>query len=158
MRLKVLSCVLTAALCFGGLIGCSGSSGETSLADTGSAEQSDEAAKAAEEAAAQAEAEKKAAEEEAARVEAERKAAEEAAKAEAEEKARQEAAAAEAAAEAQAQAEAQAEDTNGYTVYITETGKKYHNGGCRHVKKSKIAIDINDARAQGYEPCSVCNP
>ena len=154
MWLKVLSCVLTAALCFGGLIGCSGSSGETSLADTGSAEQSDEAAKAA----AQAEAEKKAAEEEAARVEAERKAAEEAAKAEAEEKARQEAAAAEAAAEAQAQAEAQAEDTNGYTVYITETGKKYHSGGCRHVKKSKIAIDINDARAQGYEPCSVCNP
>ena len=114
--------------------------------------------KAAEEAAAQAEAEKKAAEEEAARVEAERKAAEEAAKADAEEKARQEAAAAEAAAEAQAQAEAQAEDTNGYTVYITETGKKYHSGGCRHVKKSKIAIEINDARAQGYEPCSVCNP
>ncbi len=76
----------------------------------------------------------------------------------AEEEARQEAAAAEAAAEAQAQAEAQAEDTNGHAVYITETGKKYHSGGCRHVKKSKIAIDINDARAQGYEPCSVCNP
>lgn len=194
MRLKVLSCVLAGVLCFGGLIGCSGSSGgEQSLADTGSAEQSDEAAKAAEEAkraeeealaqaeadrkaaeeaaakaeadrkaaeeaAAQAEAEKKAAEEEAARVEAERKAAEEAAKAEAEEKARQEAAAAEAAAEAQAQAEAQAEDTNGYTVYITKTGEKYHSGGCRYLKKSKIAIDINDARAQGYEPCSVCNP
>ena len=145
MRLKVLSCVLVGVLCFGGLIGCSGSSGaEQSLASTGSTEQSVEAAKAAEE--------------EAAHVEAERKAAEEAAKAEAEEKARQEAAAAEAAAEAQAQAEAQAEDTNGYTVYITETGKKYHSGGCRHVKKSKIAIDINDARAQGYEPCSVCNP
>ena len=161
MWLKVLSCVLTAALCFGGLIGCSGSSGETSLADTGSAEQSDEAAKAAEEAKraeeealARAEADREAAEEAAAKAEADRKAA----KAEAEEKARQEAAAAEAAAEAQAQAEAQAEDTNGYTVYITETGKKYHSGGCRHVKKSKIAIDIDDARAQGYEPCSVCNP
>ena len=35
---------------------------------------------------------------------------------------------------------------------------KYHSGGCRHVKKSKIALDIDDARAQGYEPCSVCNP
>ena len=180
MRLKVLSCVLAGVLCFGGLIGCSGSSGgEQSLADTGAVEQSDEAAKAAEEAkraeeealakaeadrkaaeeaAAQAEAEKKAAEEEAARVEAERKAAEEAAKAEAEEKARQEAAAAEAAAEAQAQVEAQAGDTNGYTVYITKTGEKYHSGGCRYLKKSKIAIDINDASAQGYEPCSVCNP
>lgn len=76
----------------------------------------------------------------------------------AEEKARQEAAAAESAAEARAQAEAQAEDTNGYTVYITKTGEKYHSGGCRYLKKSKIAIDINDARAQGYEPCSVCNP
>ena len=72
MWLKVLSCVLTAALCFGGLIGCSGSSGETSLADTGSAEQSDEAAKAAEEA-------KRAVEEALARAEADRKAAEEAA-------------------------------------------------------------------------------
>ena len=50
MKFRVLSCVLAAALCFGGLIGCSGSSGETSLADTGSVEQSDEAAKAAEEA------------------------------------------------------------------------------------------------------------
>ena len=112
-----------------------------------------EAEEAAALAAEQEEAERKRAEEEA-----ERKAAEEAAKAEAEEKARQEAAAAEAAAEAQAQAEAQAEDTNGYTVYITKTGEKYHSGGCRYLKKSKIAIDINDARAQGYEPCSVCNP
>ena len=177
MKFRVLSCVLAAVLCFGGVVGCSGSSGETLLANTGSAEQSDGAAeetkraeeealakaeadrKAAEEAAAKAEADRKAAEEAAAQAEAEKKAAaEEAAKAEAEEKARQEAAAAKAAAEAQAQAEAQAEDTNGYTVYITETGKKYHSGGCRHVKKSKIAIDINDARAQGYEPCSVCNP
>ena len=64
----------------------------------------------------------------------------------------------EAAAEAQAQADARAEDVNGYIVYITERGKKYHSDGCRHLKKSKIAIDINDARAQGYEPCSVCNP
>ena len=168
MKFRVLSCVLAAALCFGGLIGCSGSSGETSLADTGSVEQSDEAAKAAEEAKraeeealAKVEADRKAAEEAAAKAEADRKAAEEAAaQAEAEKKAAEEeaAAAAEAAAEAQAQAEAQAEDTNGYTVYITKTGEKYHSGGCRDLKKSKIAIDITDARAQGYEPCSVCNP
>ena len=72
MKFRVLSCVLAAALCFGGLIGCSGSSGETSLADTGSVEQSDEAAKAAEEA-------KRAEEEALAKVEADRKAAEEAA-------------------------------------------------------------------------------
>ena len=72
MKFRVLSCVLAAALCFGGLIGCSGSSGETSLADTGSVEQSDEAAKAAEEA-------KRAEEEALAKAEADRKAAEEAA-------------------------------------------------------------------------------
>lgn len=110
--------------------------------------------KAAEEAAEQAEAERKAAEE-AARAEEERKAAEEAARVEAEEKARKEA---EAAAAAQAEEQAAKSSESSYTVYITKTGEKYHSGGCRYLKKSKIAIDLNDAKAQGYDPCSVCNP
>ncbi|MEP0814480.1 MAG: thermonuclease family protein [bacterium] len=46
----------------------------------------------------------------------------------------------------------------GRTVYITKTGAKYHLGSCRYLKKSKIAIDIDDAVARGYSPCSVCNP
>ena len=50
------------------------------------------------------------------------------------------------------------EENNTYTVYITENGSKYHKDGCRYLWNNKIAIDINDAIAEGYEPCSVCNP
>lgn len=49
------------------------------------------------------------------------------------------------------------EDTS-YTVYITEYGSKYHSSGCRYLWNSKIAIDINEAISEGYEPCSICNP
>ncbi len=47
---------------------------------------------------------------------------------------------------------------NSHTVYITNTGSKYHSGGCRYLKKSKIAISESDAISQGYSACSVCNP
>jgi competence protein ComEC len=43
------------------------------------------------------------------------------------------------------------------TVYITETGSKYHKDGCRYLRKSKIPISLDDAK-QGYDPCSVCDP
>lgn len=46
--------------------------------------------------------------------------------------------------------------SNSRTVYITKTGDKYHAGGCRYLKKSKIAIDLSDAKAQGYTACAVC--
>lgn len=46
----------------------------------------------------------------------------------------------------------------GVTVYITQTGSKYHMYGCRYLSKSKIAISLSNAKAQGYGPCSVCNP
>lgn len=44
------------------------------------------------------------------------------------------------------------------TVYITRTGEKYHRDGCRYLSKSKIPISLAEAKARGYEPCSVCNP
>lgn len=44
------------------------------------------------------------------------------------------------------------------TVYITDTGTKYHSAGCRHLSKSKIAISLEDAKARGYTPCGVCKP
>jgi hypothetical protein len=44
------------------------------------------------------------------------------------------------------------------TVYITNTGEKYHREGCRHLAKSKIAIKKSDAIARGYEACKVCRP
>ncbi|MEY8460678.1 hypothetical protein AALA69_06045 [Eggerthellaceae bacterium 24-137] len=138
----------------------------------------------AEEPKAQAEAEEQAriAAEERARAEAEEKA-----DAEAKAKAEEEAAAAKAQAEAEAKAkkeaaakkkakaekkkkeeaeakrreaeeEAAKSAESSRTVYITNTGSKYHSGGCRHLKKSKIAIGYNEARSQGYEPCGVCSP
>lgn len=87
----------------------------------------------------------------AAEQEAARQAAEAAAKAEAEAAAAAEAAAREA-------AQAQSSVNNEYTVYITKTGEKYHASGCQYLKKSKIPISESDARAQGYTPCSKCNP
>lgn len=47
---------------------------------------------------------------------------------------------------------------NGGVVYITKSGKKYHSYGCRFLKKSCIEISLENAKAKGYEPCSVCNP
>lgn len=44
------------------------------------------------------------------------------------------------------------------TVYITETGNKYHTSGCRYLSKSKIAITLDEAKARGYTPCGVCKP
>ncbi len=42
------------------------------------------------------------------------------------------------------------------TVYITRTGKKYHQAGCRYLK-SQSPISLTDAKVR-YSPCSVCNP
>ena len=42
-------------------------------------------------------------------------------------------------------------------VYITDTGKKYHNSGCRYLNDSCHEISKADAEAQGYEPCKVCH-
>lgn len=42
-------------------------------------------------------------------------------------------------------------------VYVTKTGIKYHQAGCRYLKDSMIKIKLKDAKKQGYEPCSVCN-
>lgn len=70
---------------------------------------------------------------------------------------------AEAAAEAQRQADAaaaaqaqQQSQQNEETVYITNTGEKYHRDGCQYLSKSKHAISLSDAQARGYTPCSRC--
>ena len=43
-------------------------------------------------------------------------------------------------------------------VYITRSGKKYHSEGCTYLSKSKISITLKKAKAEGYTPCSKCNP
>jgi len=44
------------------------------------------------------------------------------------------------------------------TVYITNTGKKYHSSGCRYLSKSRIPISLTSAKKRGHTPCSVCRP
>ena len=51
-----------------------------------------------------------------------------------------------------------ADDNGQMIVYITNTGKKYHLDGCSSLSKSKIAITLDEAKAEGYTPCSKCNP
>lgn len=82
-----------------------------------------------------------------------------AAQAEAERVAAAQAEADRAAAEAQKKAEVEAAQAqNSYTVYITETGEKYHRDGCQYLRQSQIAITKSDAINAGYTPCSRCNP
>lgn len=47
---------------------------------------------------------------------------------------------------------------NDIAVYITKTGSKYHEDGCKYLVKSKIQISLTDAIDRGYGACSVCNP
>ncbi len=49
------------------------------------------------------------------------------------------------------------EDSQSITVYVTKTGAKYHVGSCRYLSKSKIPVNLKDAKAR-YSACSVCRP
>lgn len=42
------------------------------------------------------------------------------------------------------------------TVYITDTGGKYHNYGCQYLSQSCHSISLSNAQAQGYSSCSRC--
>ena len=44
------------------------------------------------------------------------------------------------------------------TVYVTKTGKKYHDKNCVHLSKSSIAISLEDAVAKGFIACKNCMP
>lgn len=45
-----------------------------------------------------------------------------------------------------------------FTVYVTDTGEKYHRAGCSYLKKSSNPMSLSSAKAAGYTPCSRCNP
>lgn len=49
-------------------------------------------------------------------------------------------------------------DNQSITVYVTKTGSKYHRDGCQYLRQSRIPISLDNAHAQGYGPCSKCNP
>lgn len=44
------------------------------------------------------------------------------------------------------------------TVYVTNSGTKYHRAGCSHLKSSKIEMDKDAAIAAGYTACKSCKP
>lgn len=48
--------------------------------------------------------------------------------------------------------------TTSETVYITQTGKDYHRGGCGSLRKSKILLSLQAAMKRGYGPCALCKP
>jgi micrococcal nuclease len=43
------------------------------------------------------------------------------------------------------------------TVYVTKTGEKYHQAGCRSLARSSIPMTLKDA-ATRYGACSICRP
>lgn len=45
---------------------------------------------------------------------------------------------------------------NAQTVYITDSGKKYHAKNCSVAKTGKKGIALKDAKKDGYDPCKVC--
>ena len=51
--------------------------------------------------------------------------------------------------------QAQAED-HSFTVYITNTGSKYHVKGCQYLKSIKEEMTEQEALNRNYEPCSRC--
>jgi micrococcal nuclease len=44
------------------------------------------------------------------------------------------------------------------TVYITNSGTRYHLEGCSSLRRSRIALSLNDAVNRGYTPCGICRP
>jgi len=43
------------------------------------------------------------------------------------------------------------------TVYITNSGTKYHSAGCRYLRSSSVPMKLSDA-SRGHSPCSACHP
>lgn len=50
------------------------------------------------------------------------------------------------------------EDEDSETVYITDTGSKYHRSGCQYLRSSRHAISKSNAISNGYGACSRCHP
>lgn len=43
-------------------------------------------------------------------------------------------------------------------VYITKSGRKYHQWGCRFLQNSAIPSSLLQVKKEGYTPCSACRP
>lgn len=49
-------------------------------------------------------------------------------------------------------------DSNAVTVYVTDTGSKYHMAGCQYLRQSQHARTLSQAKSEGYTACSRCHP
>ena len=49
-------------------------------------------------------------------------------------------------------------DDSSVMVHVTDTGTKYHSAGCSYLSKSEHEITLEEAKEQGFKPCSKCNP
>ena len=43
-------------------------------------------------------------------------------------------------------------------VVVTPTGKKYHRPDCRTLHQEMRWLSVEQAKAEGYQPCKVCRP
>lgn len=50
-----------------------------------------------------------------------------------------------------------ASNNGNVTVYVTNTGKRYHRANCSYLKSCK-SLSLSDAVARGYSACSRCKP
>ncbi len=44
------------------------------------------------------------------------------------------------------------------TVYVTQSGTKYHRESCSALSRSKIPLALENAIGKGYLPCGICHP
>jgi micrococcal nuclease len=44
------------------------------------------------------------------------------------------------------------------TVYVTNSGQRYHREWCSSLRRSRIPLTLGEAVRSGYGPCSLCNP
>lgn len=49
------------------------------------------------------------------------------------------------------------DDGNSQMVWVGDSGTKYHNESCRTLKGNKHQITLQQALAEGREPCKVCH-
>ncbi len=44
------------------------------------------------------------------------------------------------------------------TVYVTQSGTKYHRESCSALSRSKLPLSLENAIGKGYLPCGICHP
>lgn len=51
-----------------------------------------------------------------------------------------------------------ASNSSGVTVYVTPSGKRYHEKGCKYLSDEAFSISLKEAKKNGYSACTKCKP